>query len=279
MAWAADHRLGQEFSWSDVSARTDIGSKDTARRYIENAERLYLWHVLYRAQAAGDPAPALKSPKKLYPADPFAWHVLAAWAAGEADPWAGSLARLQDSTARGAFVDAVAGDHLIRAYGRFALYQRADRGDHGTEEIDFVLYRGGRQARLEIKYRETVKAVHWKHLANHGGGIIATPDDLEWSARDQVAAIPLPYLLAGYAERLSLYPAAPSVDRRRRMTAVAKTTRVPLRSPSGAPSSRATIGRWSDSTRTTPTSNQTHSPNAPNHHGLTGLTPLDQPLT
>jgi predicted AAA+ superfamily ATPase len=34
-----------------VSANTEIGSKDTARRYLENAERLYLWHILYRAQA------------------------------------------------------------------------------------------------------------------------------------------------------------------------------------------------------------------------------------
>jgi uncharacterized protein len=207
VAWAADHRLGQEFSWSDVSANTEIGSKDTARRYLENAERLYLWHILYRAQAANNPTPALRSPKKLFPVDPFAWHVLAAWAGGELDPWSGSHARLQNATLRGAFVEAVAGDHFMRGYGRFALFHRGDRGDKGTEEIDFVLHRPSRQARIEVKYRETVKATHWKHLANHGGGIIATRSDLQWSDRDQVGAIPLPYVLAGYAERLSLFPA------------------------------------------------------------------------
>ncbi len=207
VAWAADHRLGQEFSWSDVSGGTEIGSRETARRYIENSERLYLWHVLYRAQGVDAPAPALRSPKKLYPADPFGWHVLAAWAAGEADPWAGSLLRLQDSVTRGAFVEAIAGDHLLRGYGRFALYHRVDQGAGGTEEVDFVLHRGGRRALLEVKYRETIKAVHWRHLANNGGGIIATPDDLRWNDSAGVAAIPLPYLLAGYAERLSLYPA------------------------------------------------------------------------
>lgn len=207
VSWAADRRLGQEFAWSDVSGGTEIGSKDTARRYIEDAERLFLWHVLYRAQEVREAARALRSPKKLYPVDPFAWHVLASWAAGDADPWAGSVTRLGDPTTRGFFVEAVAGDLLLRGYGPFALYHRRDRGEGATEEIDFVLHRGGAQALLEIKYRETVKPLDWKHLAQHGGGIIATPDDLRWKATDNVAAIPLPLLLAGYGDEISLYPA------------------------------------------------------------------------
>lgn len=207
VSWAADRYLGQEFSWSDVSGGTEIGSKDTARRYMENAERLFLWHVLYRAQDIRDPAPAIKSPKKLFPADPFAWHVLAGWAAGEQDEWAGSLNRLANPTLRGGFVESVAGDHLIRAHGRFALYHRFDRGQGNTEEIDFVLHRGGAQALIEVKYRQKLKEVHWKHLAHNGGGVIATPEDLNWREDDQVAAVPLAYLLAGTGQPLSLYPA------------------------------------------------------------------------
>lgn len=207
VAWAADGRLAQEFTWTDVSGGTEIGSKDTARGYIEDAERLFLWHVLYRAKSVAERAPALRSPKKLYPADPFAWHVLASWAAGDTDPWAGSLARLGDPTLRGAFVEAVAGDHFIRGLGRSVLYHRGDQGQGTTEEIDFVLHRGGARALVEVKYRRRVKPIHWKHLAQYGGGIIATPDRLEWQESDRVAAIPLSYLLAGAGDRLTLYPA------------------------------------------------------------------------
>lgn len=207
VSWAADHRLGQEFSWHDVSGATDIGSKDTARRYIEDAELLFLWHVLYRAQSATDTARALRSPKKLYPSDPFAWHVLASWAAGETDPWAGAIARLGDASLRGSFVEAVAADHFVRGYGPFALYHRRDKGQGASEEIDLMLRHGTAQARLEIKYRATIKPADRKALAQYGGGILATVDQIEWYADDQVAAIPLCLLLAGYADQITLYPA------------------------------------------------------------------------
>lgn len=206
VSWAANGRLGQEFSWNDVSGDTEIGSKDTARRYIENAERLFLWHVLYRAQSIDAQAVAPRSPKKLYPVDPFAWHVMASWAEGEKDPWSGSIARVSNPTYRGGLVEAVAGDHFVRGYGRFALYHRADRGQ-GIEEIDFVLHRENSRALVEVKYRNQIKGVHAKHLANHGGGILATVDDLAWNAERNVSSIPLPYLLAGASERLTLYPA------------------------------------------------------------------------
>lgn len=207
VSWAGRHRLGQEFSWNDVSADTDIGSKDTARRYMEDAEHLFLWHILYRGQSATDSAPALRSPKKLYPADPFAWHVLASWAAGHPDPWPEAITRLADPTTRGVFVEAVAGDHFMRGYGRFAWYHRADAGRGSTEEIDMVLHRHTKQARLEIKYRARITTKHRRHLAQYGGGILATVDHVEWYAKDNVAAIPLHLLLAGYDDRISLYPA------------------------------------------------------------------------
>lgn len=173
---------------------------------IEDAERLFRWHVLYRAQTATDPARALRSPKKLYPADPFAWHVLASWAAGDTDPWARAVALLGDPTARGGFVEAVAGDHLVRAAGPFALYHRADQGQGTKEEIDLVLHRRGARARLEIKYRQMIKPAHRKYLAQYGGGVLATVDQIEFHPTENVADIPLHMLLAGMADPISLYP-------------------------------------------------------------------------
>lgn len=203
ITWAANGRLGQEFSWNAVAGETDVGTKETARRYIEDAERLFLWHVLHRAQDAVTPAAAFKSPKKLYPADPFSWHVLASWAAGETDPWLASVARVTDHVRRGALVEAVAADHFIRGYAPFAFYHRAPAGE---EEIDLVLHRDTQASRIEIKYRGRITKVHANHLAKYGGGILATIDQLDYDPGTNVARIPLYALLAGYAEPITLYP-------------------------------------------------------------------------
>jgi uncharacterized protein len=204
VSWAADGRLGREFSWRDVSAETDIGSKDTARVYVEDAEAMFLWHVFYRSQSPDEAAPALRSPKKLYPADPFSWHVLASWAAGDADPWADVMERVATPIIRGELVESVVADHLRRRFGSFALYYRATRGD---EEIDFVVHAGNRKARVEVKYQARIVSRNWEALAKYGGGVLATLDRLEWQAAANVACIPLSTLLAGFAEPASLFPA------------------------------------------------------------------------
>jgi predicted AAA+ superfamily ATPase len=42
------------------------GSKDTARKYLEAAEHLFVWHFYFPAMTPDEPREALKSPKKLY---------------------------------------------------------------------------------------------------------------------------------------------------------------------------------------------------------------------
>lgn len=211
VSWAADGRLGQEFSWNDVSGDTDVGSKETARRYVEDAERLYLWHVLYRAQSMTNTSAALRSPKKLYPADPFAWHVLASWVQGHANPWEQAQQRLLNTTMRGAFVESVAADHMLRAYGgSLVRYHRSDAGTGNTEEIDLVVWQEQQRALLEIKYRNVIKTAHRRHLARHGGGLLVTPESVEWHATDNVAEVPLHLLLAGLPNKVTLYPAHPA---------------------------------------------------------------------
>lgn len=207
VAWAADNRLGHEFSWQSIAAETDIGSKDTARRYVEDAEHLFLWHVLYRAQGAADLSPAFRSPKKLYPMDPFTWHVLASWAAGDSDPWAASLARLAAPALAGHLIEGVAADHFLRAYGHRAVYHRSERGE---EEIDLLLARDGAIARLEVKFRAVIPRKTVRHLARYGGGIIATPDTSDFDPEANVAQIPVYALLAGQGETVTLFPAEPT---------------------------------------------------------------------
>lgn len=205
VAWAADGRLGSEFSWRDASGETRIGSKDTARRYLEDAGAMFLWHVYYRAQSPEDTAPALRSPKKLYPADPFGWHVLASWVGRARDRWADAMRRLETGPERGLLTESVTADHFRRARGHGALYHRASQGD---EEIDFVLSGDGGPSYVEVKFRQRIRRKHRRWLSKYGGGILATRDRLEWHGEDNVASVPLYALLAGFSEPVSLYPSS-----------------------------------------------------------------------
>ncbi|MGM0558946.1 MAG: ATP-binding protein [Myxococcota bacterium] len=206
ISWAGRKRLAQEFSWRNASDETSIGSKDTARKYLETAQALFLWHIYYRVLDPTKSRAALKSPKKLFPADPFGWHVLESWAVGERDPWAASLARVNNSTTRGDLVESVVADHLRRRFGRFSYYYRSKKG---REEIDFALFEDGSpQALIEVKQQSRIRAKHRSALAKHGGGILAVrnTDDLAWHEDDAVAAVPVSYLLAMLPWDLSLFP-------------------------------------------------------------------------
>jgi len=204
VAWASDRGLGHEFSWRDGSGNTRIGSKDTVRKYLENAEAMYLWHIVYRAQGATDPGRALRSPKKLYPSDPFGWHVLANWGSRTRDPWSSSHERLENPAVRGTLVESVMADHLARNYGDGLLYHRTRKGG---EEIDFLVSEHKGIRYLEVKFRNSVRRDDRKWLAKYGGGILATKDTLEWDEDSGVASVPVWALLAAYGRPVSLYPA------------------------------------------------------------------------
>ena len=83
--WVAAH-LGQEFDARGIAADTDIGSKDTARTYIDNLVACYAVLVSYRTPSLTVPSPAFRSPKKLHPLAPLLWHLVRAWAASDPDP-------------------------------------------------------------------------------------------------------------------------------------------------------------------------------------------------
>lgn len=206
VTWMGHHRLGREFSWRDASGETEIGSKDTARRYIEDAEGLFVWHVFYRVKQPDKPEEALRSPKKLYPADPFNWHVLSTWASGEHDAWRASLESLGDPREKGELVESVLADHFRRRFGHFAFYYRHPRG---AREIDFVLFENPKEGRLvEAKFRNRITVTDRKALDHHGGGVLASKDTLEFHEKTRVAVVPASSLLAGLPYPLSLFPSA-----------------------------------------------------------------------
>jgi hypothetical protein len=204
VAWLGHNRLGREFSWRDASGETKIGSKDTARKYLEAAEQLFVWHVYYRVMKPDQPREALKSPKKLYPADPFAWHALSAWATGRRDPWQATLDTLSEPSRLGELVEAVVADHFRRHFGHFSFYFRQSGGGR---EVDFVCFEDPEDRLLaEVKYRNQIRNRDAKSLVDQGGGLLLTKQTYEWDSEHNVLAVPVHYFLAGLPWRLTLYP-------------------------------------------------------------------------
>lgn len=203
LSWLSHNRLGREFSWRDASGETQIGSKDTARKYLEASENLYIWRIFYRLMKPDEPRKALKSPKKLYPTDPFGWHALSSWVTGSRDPWKSTLRRLEDPEDTAALVESIVAEHLRRAYGELCYYHRESGGG---SEIDFVCFDGeARRHLIEVKYRNHIRDSDVRTVASNGGGIVLSKDTLEWREEANVAVIPVVYFLAGLPGRLTLY--------------------------------------------------------------------------
>ncbi len=84
MIWMLSH-LGKEFDSRGIAADTDIGSKDTARSYVQHLDDTYTIDVLYRTNNLDKPAPNFRAPKKMHTSDPLFFHMLRAWAEADMD--------------------------------------------------------------------------------------------------------------------------------------------------------------------------------------------------
>ena len=202
--WLINKYLGKEFKWSTASNETEVGSKNTARNILENAEAAYVWHILYRQINIGPPDPALQSPKKIYSVDPLTWHTLHTWTLGAQDPWKETLSKIGDPDFLGTFVESIVGDHFCRQYGPFVLYYR-DR--KGRNEIDFLLYSSPSQFELvEVKYQNQIRDEARETIAANGGGVLVTKDTFERYPDENVISVPCYNFLTATTKNLTLFP-------------------------------------------------------------------------
>jgi predicted AAA+ superfamily ATPase len=192
VAWIAGH-LGQEFDSRGIAADTDIGSKDTARHYLDHLTATYVVEVAYRTNSLDHPSPAFRAPKKLHPLDPLVFHLIRAWADAEPDPWLMASSTLEHPAEVGHLVESTVVGHLRRAIGERVYYWRvSDRA-----EIDCVLAPPGRPVTLaEAKYRHGVDLRELAEILGRGGGLLLTRSDEGPYADGRLYAIPTAELLA-----------------------------------------------------------------------------------
>ena len=190
--WMSSH-LGKEFDSRGIAADTDIGSKDTARSYVQHLEDTYTINVAYRTNSLDKPAPNFRTPKKMHATDPLFFHMLRAWAAADPDPWVATHMTLSQPTEVGHLVESVVAVHLRRAFGDRVFYWRPDE----KKEIDAVVDRPGvGQALAEIKYQGSVGRSDIGELLRRGGGIVLSRDTTEWIVPSLAYALPTAELLA-----------------------------------------------------------------------------------
>lgn len=167
--WMARH-LAREFDYRDIASETDIGSKDTARGYVDNLEASYVAMVCYRSVETEQPAPAFRGPKKLFTLDPLFWHLLHAWAASDPDPWPAVMAALQDAGEMGHLAEAVVASHLARVPQAALYYWRRE-----SREVDFlVVSPDASLLAIEVKTQERLDESQARSLAEVGGGLLLT---------------------------------------------------------------------------------------------------------
>ena len=193
VAWLTTH-LGQEFNPGDIAKDTDIGSKDTARRYLDHLVDTYVVEIVYRTQHHDKPEPAFRAPRKIHPLDPLHYHALRGWAVGEPDPWQLAQRVLEDPGPRGHFVESLVLVHLRRAFGARVFYWRPDRG----KEIDAVVFGADRLPfYAEVKYRSQFDARELDELlAVAGGGLVLGIEKSQWRADGRIYELPVPEFLA-----------------------------------------------------------------------------------
>lgn len=191
--WLASH-LGQELDYRGVAADTDIGSKDTARLYLDHLVETYTAMLVHRTMSLTNPAPAFRSPRKAHPIDPIFWHLIRAWAVSDPDPWPSALETMTRPAEVGHLVESVLTVHFRRAFGDRVFFWRTTDG----REIDSVIAAPGRARDeeaiqlVEMKYQRQVDERDARILISQGGGTLVTRT-LDTDFGDgRVNALPLP---------------------------------------------------------------------------------------
>jgi predicted AAA+ superfamily ATPase len=172
--WLARH-LGQEVDYRGIAADTDIGSKDTARHYLDHLTETYTTTLMHRTTSLAQPAPGFRSPKKVHPVDPLFWHLLAAWAVNDPDPWSATVETMTRHAEVGHLVESVLAVHLTRTFGDGVFFWRTSEG----REIDFVIADRHRRTTshpdlVKVKYQRQVDDRDARALVAAGGGVLVS---------------------------------------------------------------------------------------------------------
>jgi predicted AAA+ superfamily ATPase len=198
---AINDTLCSQISWRTLERKTDIGSSNTVKKYIDVLKAGFVTNIFYvinRDKAT----PNYRSDKKIHYADPFIFHALNSWV-NQTPAYRNSQNYIRENKSK--LVEAVIGDHLIRyAYrlhpsDNFEPILNVFYWKDKKSEVDFIVKHGKEYFPFEVKYSESFSSDDLNGLYNFTrrdtktSGIVITKEVLK--IEHNVTAIPASLLL------------------------------------------------------------------------------------
>jgi hypothetical protein len=142
-----------------LARESGIGSNSTAEKYLDLLTASYALIPAHWSEISGA-APSLRKNRKLYPMDPFLYHVFSDMRMGWDDAFAASQRRVADPDLAGVLAEGVVAAELRRRRGAPTLcYWSAGK------ELDFA----GADGPVEVKYSSHVSAEDFQWAQRHLG--------------------------------------------------------------------------------------------------------------
>lgn len=162
-----------ELSWSSIRSGTDIDSHNTASKYVNCIEEMFVFNILYKMDF-NKKIPDYPKSKKVYFFDPFIFSACFKWAyskEGNFEAYQKYLDGNMDKISEGVLLN-----HLIStAYRRIKsnVYDYKDiiyywKNQAGTREVDFVYSNSA----FELKYKEEIKSGDYRGLKEFNRGFL-----------------------------------------------------------------------------------------------------------
>jgi predicted AAA+ superfamily ATPase len=183
---------------------TEITSHNTVSTYLDYLADSFVLSQVYKLDLARN-LPVLNGNRKLHFRDPFIFHALRAWSLQE-DPFEGSLKYLQREENKGALVESVVAEHLIRLLFGFLPSAKFDYTtslfysvSKKKRELDFAVRISDKYLPVEVKYQSQIRKEDGYGMIDFqkGGrslrGIMLTKDSL--AEQRSYVQIPVPLFL------------------------------------------------------------------------------------
>ena len=188
-------------SLSAMARRTELGSHNTASRYLEALEDSFVLRTVYQLDLAKG-RPRYMRERKVYFQDPFIYHAARGWVRGAPDPFRLSMGAMTDPVERGRVVEMVVGEHLARLVsdlrpGDFITHHESLfhwRKTGSDREVDFVIRLEDGLRPVEVKYQQHISGSDLAGLRSFRGGVLVSKDVLE--ERNGHAIVPAHMFLA-----------------------------------------------------------------------------------
>lgn len=169
-----------EMSWSALASKTDIDTHNTASKYAEALEEIFILNIIYRLEFNKKVSDYAKS-KKIYFADPFILAACYKWVYNVEDNFNRYKEYIEKNIAQ--ITEGVVLNHLVRvliAHTKSNVFNYNEAihywtNKDKTKEVDFVY----KDTAIEVKFQNQIRAEDYKALKEFKHSYLLTKDTFD----------------------------------------------------------------------------------------------------